>query len=333
MSDKKYVGSTAAAKLVALVKSALKNKADKTNATASAAGLMSAADKSKLDGIAEGATRITVDSEISASSANPVMNGTIAVKLSGKADKTDLDYKLDKAGGTITGDLTVNGDFNPAKGLTTNGGVDAQTVRTPVLTLHDNGVAGASASINVSGVGAVEVTVPDGDKRAKARLKIGTPTEDDDAATKKYVDDHGAAGAVLYTAQELTYGQKFQARKNIEAADRVMPTITGGVSLCPANVTDSNTAVHTTTTTASGDDFTLALDGGPENVPVRVKGIRTPTGTENDAAANVEYVKNSIPTALKNPNALTIKIGDTTVTYDGSVAKTVTIADGSEVAY
>ena len=39
------------------------------------------------------------------------------------------------------------------------------------------------------------------------------------------------------------------------------------------------------------------------------------------------------PAALKSPNALTIKIGGTTVTYDGSAAKTVTIADGSEVAY
>lgn len=40
-----------------------------------------------------------------------------------------------------------------------------------------------------------------------------------------------------------------------------------------------------------------------------------------------------IPTALKNPNALTIKIGGTTVTYDGSEAKIVEIADGTEVAY
>ena len=134
MSDKKYVGPTAAAKLVALVKSALKNKADKTNATASADGLMSAADKSKLDGIAEGATRITVDREMSASSANPVMNGTITVKLSSKADKTDLGYKLDKDGGTITGGLKVNGDFKPFKGLTTNGEDDAQTERTTVIT-------------------------------------------------------------------------------------------------------------------------------------------------------------------------------------------------------
>ncbi len=33
------------------------------------------------------------------------------------------------------------------------------------------------------------------------------------------------------------------------------------------------------------------------------------------------------PTTLKNPNALTIKIGDTTVTYDGSEAKTVEISN------
>ena len=150
---------------------------------------------------------------------------------------------------------------------------------------------------------------------------------------KKYVDDHSAANAVLYTAQELTFEQKLRARKNIGAAASELPTITGGVSLCPANVTDSNTAVHTTTTTAGGDDFTLTLDGGPENALVRVKGIRTPTDTDNDAAANVEYVKNSIPTALKNPNALTINLGGTTVTYDGSEAKTADIANGNEVSY
>ena len=130
MSDRKYVGATAAAKLVALVKAALRGK-------------------------------------------------------------------LDKSGGTIAGNLKVDGDFEPVKGLTTSGGINAQSVSTPVLVLHDNGVAGASASINVSGVGAVEVTVPDGDKRAKTRLKIGTPTEDDDATTKAYVDDLAAEHEVI----------------------------------------------------------------------------------------------------------------------------------------
>lgn len=122
--------------------------------------------------------------------------------------KTALSGKLDKSGGTITGNLKVNGDFEPVKGLTTSGGVYAQTVSTPVIDLHDNGTAGANASINVSGAGAVEVTVPDGDKRAKARLKVGTPTEDDDAVTKKY------AGAALD-----------------EKLDKSGGTITGGLNV------------------------------------------------------------------------------------------------------
>lgn len=41
----------------------------------------------------------------------------------------------------------------------------------------------------------------------------------------------------------------------------------------------------------------------------------------------------TIPATLPNPNALTVKIGSTTVTYDGSSAQTVEIADGTEVAY
>ena len=61
--------------------------------------------------------------------------------------------------------------------------------------------------------------------------------------------------------------------------------------------------------------------------------MKTPTDADTNAAATVEYVKAAVPTALKNPNALTIKIGSTTVTYDGSAAKTVEIADGSEVSY
>ena len=41
----------------------------------------------------------------------------------------------------------------------------------------------------------------------------------------------------------------------------------------------------------------------------------------------------TVPAALPNPNALMIKIGSTTVTYDGSSAQTVEISDGTEVSY
>lgn len=54
-------------------------------ATTSAAGLMSASDKSKLDGIASGANKITVDTAMSTTSTNPVQNKVVNTALSGKA--------------------------------------------------------------------------------------------------------------------------------------------------------------------------------------------------------------------------------------------------------
>lgn len=47
------------------------------NATQSTAGLMSAADKAKLDGIGTGANKTTVDSALSSSSTNPVQNKVV----------------------------------------------------------------------------------------------------------------------------------------------------------------------------------------------------------------------------------------------------------------
>lgn len=54
-------------------------------ATTSAAGFMSTSDKSKLDGIASGANKTTVDSALSSTSTNPVQNKVINSALAGKA--------------------------------------------------------------------------------------------------------------------------------------------------------------------------------------------------------------------------------------------------------
>ena len=56
-----------------------------STATQSAQGLMSASDKTKLDGIATGANKTTVDSALSSTSTNPVQNKVINSALSGKA--------------------------------------------------------------------------------------------------------------------------------------------------------------------------------------------------------------------------------------------------------
>ena len=60
-------------------------------ATTTTAGLMSAADKTKLNGIATGATKVTVDTTLSTTSTNPVQNMVIAGQISTiSADLTDL---------------------------------------------------------------------------------------------------------------------------------------------------------------------------------------------------------------------------------------------------
>jgi len=56
------------------------------DATQSAHGLMSVTDKKKLDGIAEGANKITVDSAMSSSSTNPVQNKIVQAALNGKSN-------------------------------------------------------------------------------------------------------------------------------------------------------------------------------------------------------------------------------------------------------
>ena len=50
-------------------------------------------------------------------------------------------------------------------------------------------------------------------------------------------------------------------------------------------------------------------------------------------AEETEVVKQDNNLKFPNPNALTIKIGSTIVTYDGSSAQTVEITDGTEVSY
>lgn len=69
-------------------------------ASTSTAGLMSASDKTKLNGIATGANKTIVDTALSSSSTNPVQNKVI---------NTELGKKLSHSGGTMTGALTTKG--------------------------------------------------------------------------------------------------------------------------------------------------------------------------------------------------------------------------------
>lgn len=92
--------------------------------------------------------------------------------------------------------------------------------------------------------------------------------------------------------------------------------------------------------------FAAVKDG--DNYMFAFCGSGAPRSGTGDAAATVTVTRNQhnwyvfydtlakktdIPTALKSPNALTLKLGGTTVVYDGSAAKTFEIPDGTEVSY
>ena len=111
-------------------------------ATQSAAGMMSAVDKKKLDGIAEGANKITVDTALSATSVNPVQNKAVNAAMAGKADKTAIPTTLPANGGNAD---TVDGkhaaDFYPAKTANIEGGDYDDLVNDGVYEVQGNAAA------------------------------------------------------------------------------------------------------------------------------------------------------------------------------------------------
>ena len=245
------------------VKAALDGKAGTAVATTSANGLMSKDDKTKLDGVEAGANKTTVDAELSATSTNPVQN---------KAVKAALDGKLSTQGGEVSGALSLT------RGIT----VGRTSTYTGVHLYKD------SAGVAKLTSGSADVD----DSVAMARLKIADPTEDDDAATKGYVD----GSAVRYdAAQELEFAQKGQARQNIDAAGVDSPQFQGYLTLSPANETLGHGVGLSPT--GSGHNYTLDISDVDEGNPTLLTGVKTPTDANTNAATTVEYVKAKIAEA------------------------------------
>lgn len=246
------------------VKAALDGKAGTAVATTSANGLMSAADKAKLDGVEKGANKTTVDAALDAASENPVQN---------KAVKTALDGKLSTLGGEISGHLDV-GQTVSAEGSVSVGRTSTDTG------VHFEKAASDAGRIShgsdpMTGVAPI------------ARLKVADPTEDDDAATKAYVD----GAAVRYdAAQALDDAQKAQARNNIDAPSAFAPILTSPVMLRKFGETQS-AGVYLSTVDIGEKHAEIRLEDVNENSPVAVANLRTPTDAQTDYAANVAYVK------------------------------------------
>ena len=169
-----------------IIKSELDKKAERDVVNTTTNGLMSVADKKKLDGIAAGANKTTVDSALSSTSTNPVQNKVVNDALKGK---------FSTSGGGISGDVTM------FKRLDVKGVLDAhETIMAEkdVQCLYDNN---SRIRLACDSSGAAKITT-DG-LRSYARLKIASPTDNDDATTKNYVDT-GLSGKLDKSGGTLT---------------------------------------------------------------------------------------------------------------------------------
>lgn len=120
----------------------------------------------------------------------------------------------------------------------------------------------------------------------------------------------GTADAVLYTAQTLTGQQKRQARVNIDALGSVAPNIKHYAIITPA--TESDGIGVSLSATRSGTGFELDISDANEGQPTMLTGVKTPTDTDTNAAATVEYVKDKIASGGVTPH-----IGDNGNWYIG----------------
>jgi len=128
------------------------NNTTYSDATQSAHGLMSAADKKKLDGIAVGATKVAVDSALSATSTNPVQNKAVKAALDSKAASGHTHAMI------INSALLVSGASNAAQWVKLGTLVSSGNFRSAVVRVWTGDGANARTDQNSS----FEIQIKDG---------------------------------------------------------------------------------------------------------------------------------------------------------------------------
>lgn len=259
-------------------KTALGSKADTTVATASANGLMSAADKKKLDSMYD-IVATSTDGEtfdITPAQLHEKLKGvptTCAIKV---VDTIIPLYRvqLQSGGDTryifqITKD---NGFWEPNTRLAYTASAGGTYAGTTWVKSEYDLLASTPGILKFTGAAEAQFS-------GSKDVTIDIPT--------------GEGSARYDETQKLTSDQKFRACQNIGAVNQKHAFIDGAVMLQAIGHDDGVSVVNITPSEKS-NDYTLALDAGPENVPVCVSGIETPTDAQTNCAANVAYVKAKI---------------------------------------
>lgn len=285
------------------------------NATASAAGLMSAADKAKLDGVAAGSNHVTVDAELSTTSTNPVQNKVIKSALDGKsntghkhvkADITDFPTSMPASDVSAWAKAATKPSYSKAEvGL---GNVDntADSAKSVKYAASAGSASSATTAATANALKVTELTTQNLDDTKTVGLYFAGGTN----GVKNKPTGVDAFGLEVkktaggYLVQVLTEG-------NINAMKTWIRQFHASAWSAWAHYFDSN---HIPTWSQ--------VSGKPSFATVAT------SGSYNDLS-NKPTIP-TIPGSLKNPNALTISLNGTSQgAYDGSAVKNINITASS----
>lgn len=282
------------------------------NATASAAGLMSAADKAKLDGVAAGSNHVAVDAELSTTSTNPVQNKVIKSALDGKsntghkhvkADITDFPTSMPASDVPAWAKAATKPSYSKAEvGL---GNVD-NTADSAKSVKYAASAGSATTAATANALKVTELNTQNLDDIKTVGLYFAAGSN----SVKNKPTDVDAFGLEVkrtasgYLVQVLTEG-------NANAMKTWIRQFNSSAWSAWAHYFDSN---HTPTWSQVSNKPSFAT-------------VAT-SGSYNDLS-NKPTIP-TIPGSLKNPNALTISLNGTSQgAYDGSAVKNINITASS----
>ena len=218
------------------------------DATQATHGLLTAADKKKLDGVEDGANKTVVSTEITKEDANPVAGGAVWSALSNKANASSLANKQDKVTGAAT--TIVSDDLTAGRVVVSNdsGKVAVSDITATELGYLDGVTSNVQTQIN-----------------AKAPLAnpsfTGKPTAVTPDAT-----DNGTRLATTAFVQTVVSGlldakDAFHFVGTLAGGDTLPAAESGHVYRITSDGTINGLTVH------QGDTITCCVDGTKAGTP------------------------------------------------------------------
>lgn len=282
------------------------------NATASAAGLMSAADKAKLDGVATGANKTIVDTELLADSANPVQNKVVKAALDGKSNTGHKHVKAD-----IT-------DF-PTSMPASDVSAWAKAATKPSYSKAEVGLGNVDNTADSAKSVKYAASAGNATKATTANALNVTELKSQNLDDVKTIGLYYGCGANTVKNKPANVGAFGLEVKKTACGYGVQVLTEGDVNATKTWIRQFNASGWS----AWGYYFNSAHKPSWSDVTGKPSFATVATSGSYNDLSNKPTIP-TIPGALKNPNALTISLNGTSQgAYDGSAAKSINITASS----